>query len=224
MSIGKEAAGRAAVDFIKEGMKVGLGTGSTVAYFLEHLGDKCRKGFAIQAVASSVRTEQLALSLGIPLMEGGLTGELDITVDGADEIDGKKNLIKGGGGALLREKMVAYHSREMIVIIDSTKYSEKLSISPLPVEITTFGHAATIKKIEALGFDLRLRLQEGRVPYTTDNGNFIIDIQLAGGPISVSLLDDLLHRIPGVVETGYFSEYADKVVVGYPDGSVAYMG
>jgi ribose 5-phosphate isomerase A len=219
MSDPKDVAGKAAVDLVKNNARIGLGSGSTVAFFLKHLAEKCKEGLCIQGVASSVKTEQIAVDLGIPLLEEGLTGPLDITVDGADEVDPEKRLIKGGGGALLREKMLAYHSRELIVIIDESKLSERLGKSKLPVEIVTFGHAATIKKIEGLGVKAALRVQE-EVPYITDNGNFIVDLDLKDLPIHIQLLDDILRKIPGVVETGFFAGLARTVLVGHTDGSV----
>lgn len=219
MDKAKEAVGRAAVEVVKNGMKVGLGTGSTVLYFLKELGKKCREGLKIQAVASSDKSEEIARQEGIPLVEGGLIGPLDLVVDGADEVDSEKRLIKGGGGALLREKMLAYHAHQVVIIVDEGKISSTLGRHPLPIEIVTFGYKATMEKIEGFGLDPKLRM-EGEIPYLTDNGNFILDIDVKESPISLNILDDILHKIPGVVETGFFDGLANTVIVGSADGRI----
>jgi ribose 5-phosphate isomerase A len=214
---GKEAAALAAAELIQEGMIVGLGTGSTVAFFLKRLGERCRQGLTIKAAASSIRTEKIAQELGIPVIE--LKGLLDIVVDGADEVDHRKRLIKGGGGALLREKMLAFHSRQMVVIVDEEKLVTRLGKALLPIEIVSFGHEATRKSILEQRISVMLRLNRENVPYVTDNGNYILDADISNYNDQLEELDIQLRQIPGVVETGLFLGLANKIIVGHEDGS-----
>ena len=157
VSIAKKAAGQVAAELIQNGMIVGLGTGSTARFFIESLGKRCREGLKISAIATSKQSTHLANELGIPLIDPDNITSVDITVDGADEIDQNKNMIKGGGGALLREKLLALSSREMIVIIDQTKIVENLGKHPLPVEIAQFIYQTTIHRIEDEGLEGKLR-------------------------------------------------------------------
>jgi len=219
ISIAKEKAGQAALEFITPGMHVGLGTGSTTYYFIEALGEACRKGLHIQAVASSEQSAQLAKDNGIPLLPLDRITSLDITVDGADQIDAQKRMIKGGGGALLREKILASISKEMVVVVDSTKVVETFHDFPLPVEIVTFLHHAIIKKINDLGLTGKLREKAG-IPYVSDNGNFIYDIIIPQPCLNPEELNERLRSVPGVVETGFFFHLAGRVIVGFPKGKV----
>ncbi|MBS4168525.1 ribose-5-phosphate isomerase RpiA [Parachlamydia sp. AcF125] len=219
ISRAKEAAGQAAAELIKEGMLVGLGTGSTAHYFIKALGQRCREGLQIQAIASSEHSAVLAQEQKIPLLPANQVSYLDITIDGADQIDSQKRMIKGGGGALLREKILAFISKEMVVIIDSSKIVEQFGSFPLPVEIIPFAYQATIKKLDTFGYKGKLREKEGS-PYVSDNGNYIFDVSLSG-PCSTPEEDNQkIQSIPGVVETGFFSGLAGRVLIGFPDGRV----
>ncbi len=217
---GKKAAGYAAADFIQDGMMVGLGTGSTATYFIEKLGQRCREGLNIQAVASSKRSQAQALDVGIIVADIQEITSIDITVDGADEIDENKRMIKGGGGALLREKIMASMSREMIVIIDSSKEVKFLGSFPLPVEIVPFAFKSTINKIEKMGYQGFLRMTSDKKIFMTDNQNFIYDIHLSSPCLNPEKDEEQLRSIVGVVETGFFFKLAGRVIVGFDDGKV----
>lgn len=212
----KDAAGKAACELIQNHMTVGLGTGSTVHYFIQHLGAKVQNGLKLSACATSKATEALAQKVGIPLVDINQFTSLDIVVDGADEIDPKKQMIKGGGGALLREKIVASMTRNMVVIVDESKCVKKLGKFPLPVEILPFAHLATLKKLEE--FHPKLRMT-GDSPFITDNQNYIADLHLESIDFPEKL-DELLRHIPGVLETGLFLNFAKTVIVGYSNGSI----
>lgn len=218
--IAKQAAGEAAIDFVKSGMLIGLGTGSTTAFFIKSLIDRCKSGLKIKAVATSMRSYQQAYAGGIPLIDINTISTLDLTIDGADEIDGQKRMIKGGGGALLREKIVAAMSAEMIVIVDEKKIVQKLGKFPLPLEILPFGFRATLKHIEALGYKPMIRKTPEGEDFITDNGNNIFDIRYSESMETPEAENDRLLRIPGVIETGFFFNLAKKVIVGYDDGHV----
>lgn len=215
----KEAAGTTAAQLIQPGMLVGLGTGSTAHYFIQALSKRCREGLQITAVASSEASLTQARESGISIADIQAIRQVDITVDGADEIDPQKRMIKGGGGALLREKILASSSREMVVIIDSAKQVSQLGAFPLPVEISPFAYQATIHKMNALGYQGKIRLSKQNDFYKTDNGNFIYDIQLPL-PCTPEKEEKALKALPGVVETGFFLGLAGRVIVGFPDGSV----
>ena len=174
--LAKKAAGYAAADLIQGGMVVGLGTGSTTAFFIEALARRHREGLKITAVATSEQSKRQAEHLGIPMLDPEIITILDVTVDGADEIDPAKNMIKGGGGALLREKLLAQSSREMIVIVDETKLVDHLGDHPLPVEIAPFVYRTTIQRLQNNGYQGALRMTRENTPFVTDNGNFIFDI------------------------------------------------
>ncbi|CUI16315.1 ribose 5-phosphate isomerase [Candidatus Protochlamydia naegleriophila] len=214
----KKAAGKAAVELIKEGMLVGLGTGSTTSYFIEALGQRCRSGLNISAVASSVQSMRQAHFEGIPLIDADKITLLDLTIDGADEIDHHKNMIKGGGGALLREKLLALASKEMVVVVDENKLVEQLGAFPVPVEIATFAYRTTLKRLESNGYSCILRLNRDKSLYLTDNGNYIIDIQYQKPIANPKLEHERLKSLAGVLETGLFFNVAGRVVVGYEDG------
>lgn len=214
----KKAAGQAAANLIKEGMIIGLGTGSTTAYFIESLSNRCKKGLNIQAIATSKQSMSQAQKLGIPLLNEQEINYLDITIDGADEIDHRKNMIKGGGGALFREKLLAYSSREMLVIVDETKLVDQLGSFPVPVEIASFFYLSTLSRLERHGYKGALRLNRDRSIYQTDNGNYIFDIQFNSPILDPQAEDKKLHQILGVIETGLFFNVAGRVLIGYYDG------
>lgn len=218
--IGKRAAGEAAAKFIEEGMLVGLGTGSTAAFFIEALGKRCQEGLKITAVATSQQSAIQAQHLGIPVIDSSKITSIDITVDGADEIDPQKNMIKGGGGALLREKLLAAASKEMVVIVDETKLVDHLGTHPLPVEIISFAYRTTLLRLEKAGYKGVLRLNRDQSIFLTDNGNYIFDIQYNNHILDPQKEEERLKEITGVVETGLFFGLAKRVLIGYEDGFV----
>ncbi len=222
----KKAAAIAALDYIEDGMKVGLGTGSTANYFIDALGEKVKEGLNVICVPTSIASEERARNLGIPLSTLDETPELDVTIDGADEIlEGPLVLIKGGGGALTREKIVASSSKKMVVIADASKAmtEETFGKFPLPVEILPFGARATILKmrraIEKLGMggELVVREKDDGEPFITDNGGFIVDCHL-GHITQPEKLAGKLRRIPGVVEQGLFVGIASVALVATDEG------
>lgn len=216
----KKIAAIKAVEFIKNGMIVGLGTGTTAAHFIEELIQRCQKGLHIQAVASSRHSADQAQKGGIQVLDINDVPRIDITVDGADEIDSKKRMIKGGGGAHVREKILASSSSEMIVIVDETKLVSSLGKAKLPVEIMFYGSPATRRKIEELGYQGNWRMESGEDLFISENGNLIFDIHFDSPPRSPEKIHDQLLHIPGVVDTGFFFNIATRVVIGYSDGRV----
>jgi len=213
----KQAAAHKAVQYIKDGMIVGLGTGSTAYWAIQYLGEKVKQGMRITAIATSDETERLALECGIKVSEMDAVDYIDIDIDGADEIDRRLNLIKGGGGALLREKIVAAGSKTFIVIADGSKMVEMLGQFPLPVEIIPFGWQHTARHLALLGCQTTLRQKEAK-PFITDNGNYILDCQF--GPIpDPAVLQQQINNTPGVVENGLFVKMATRIVIGYDDGT-----
>jgi ribose 5-phosphate isomerase A len=219
----KLKAAAAALKYIEPGMKVGLGTGSTASKLVELLGARVQAGLSVLCVPTSEATAIQARRLGIPLTTLDDTPFLDLTIDGADELDAELRLIKGGGGALLREKIVATASDRMIVIADSSKVVEKLGKFPLPIEVVRFGVEATRNMISALaaeaGCDATLTWRTGRdgQPFVTDGGNYIFDAALGEIP-DPEALDALLKLIPGVVENGLFLGIAWKAIIAGVDG------
>lgn len=223
----KKASAAAALDLVAPGMRLGLGTGSTADWFVKLLGEKVRAGAltGVVGVPTSIRTGQLAEREGVALTTLDEAGWLDLTVDGADELDDRLQLIKGGGGALLQEKIVACASDRMVVIADATKHVATLGAFPLPVEVVPFGWETTRAIVEATlrecgqeGFAITLRLARDE-PFLTDGGHFILDLAL-GRIEDAALLASRLIAIPGVIETGLFIEIADLALIGAPDGSV----
>ena len=219
----KLAAARRALSFVEPRMRLGLGTGSTASVFVELLGAEVRAGLSVLCVPTSEQTRVLAEKLDIPLSTLDETPLLDLTIDGADELDSELRLIKGGGGALLREKIVATASDRMIVIADASKRVEKLGRFPLPVEVVKFGVTATRNMIEMLAADsgchgdITLRLKPDGKAFITDSGNLIFDC--AFGQIDdPESLDEALKFIPGVVENGLFLGIADAAIIGGPEG------
>ena len=216
----KRIAGEAAVEFIEAGMVIGIGSGSTAAYMIQALARRLQAGLKIVgAVPTSEATEQLARTLGIPLTDLDTYPELDLAIDGADEVDSHLNLIKGGGGALLREKIVASASRRFIVIADATKLVSQLGQSAaLPVETIPFGVAPVSRRLQALGASVQVRQRSNQV-FLTDNGNVILDCSFAGGISDPVDLESRIRRIVGVVETGLFLNMAERAVIGGPEGA-----
>lgn len=199
----KEAAARASLQFVKDEQVVGLGTGSTAAYFIKLLGEEVRNGLRIRGIPTSDRSRELALSLGIPLTTLDECQEIDVTVDGADEVDPQLRLIKGGGGALLREKVVASATRQMVVVADASKQVQRLGKFPLPVEVIKFAQALVAKRISALGAEVKLRLDSAGKPFVTDENNHILDCRF-GEIRDPDGLAQELSSMAGVVEHGLF--------------------
>lgn len=199
----KEAAARASLRFIKDGQVVGLGTGSTAAYFIKLLGEQVKNGLRVRGIPTSVRSRELALSLGIPLTNLDECQEIAVTVDGADEVDPQLRLIKGGGGALLREKIVASATQQMIVVADASKQVKRLGNFPLPVEVIKFAQSLVAKRIAAMGADVKLRTNDDGKPYLTDENNHILDCRF-GEIRDADGLARELNGMPGVVEHGLF--------------------
>jgi ribose 5-phosphate isomerase A len=213
----KKVAAERAVEFVQSGMVVGLGTGSTAYFAIEALGNRIKEGLEIVGVATSSSTEQLAKKFGVPLVPLDEVKLIDVTIDGADEVDPNFNLIKGMGGALLREKVVAYASLEEIIIIDDSKLVDVLGIrSPLPIEVAPFGHKLTKDALEGLG--CQARLKGGEKPFRTDNSNLIYECKFERIE-DPEFLEVEIHLIPGVVESGLFIDLATKVVIGQESGT-----
>jgi ribose 5-phosphate isomerase A len=212
----KEAAARASLRFVHDGDIVGLGTGSTAVHVVNLLGERVRAGLKIRGIPTSVPTKELAAGLGIPLTTLDEFQQIDVTIDGADEVDPKLRLIKGGGGALLREKIIGSASRKYVIIVDSSKQVPMLGEFPLPVEVIPFAQALLAKKITALGASVRLRVNSSGKPFITDEGHHILDCHFG----QISDPDGLareLERMPGIVEHGLFIGMADVVLVGKGD-------
>ncbi|WGW02273.1 ribose-5-phosphate isomerase RpiA [Tropicibacter oceani] len=222
----KFVAAKRAAEFVEDGMRVGLGTGSTAAWLVRCLGEMVREdGLKIRGVPTSTRTADLARDVGIEVISLDEAKWLDLTIDGADEFDSNLSLIKGGGGALLQEKIVATASDQMIVIADAAKEVEHLGSFPLPVEVIPFGWQTTQALIEetmvsmdVMGRQTSLRMNGDRA-FVTDEGNHILDLHLGriGNPRQMAMV---LNQIPGVVENGLFIDICDQVVIGYGDGRV----
>ena len=216
----KKVAAEKAAELIQNDMIIGLGTGSTAQFFINKLSSRCQQGLKIHAVATSKQSEMQAKHLGIPLLDISHMTRLDVTVDGADEIDPQKRMIKGAGGALAREKILASMSKEMIVIIDETKKVEKLGKRPLPVEILPFGCMATQKALEKLGYHGKWRLKDGQGFYMTDNLNYVLDIHFDHVREHPEQDHISIKQVPGVVDTGFFFKLAGRVIVGLLNGKV----
>ena len=215
----KKAAGIAACNFVKDGMKVGLGTGSTVKHTVIELGRRMNEeGLEIVGVPTSIATEQLANEVGIPLVELSDIDGLDIVIDGADEFDPNFQLIKGGGAALLREKIVAQESGAMVVVADTRKRVDKLGAFPLPIEITPFSFSATTRAISRL-LDCRVNIRmSGDGPVSTDNGNMIADAHTGPTISDPERCESDLLQIAGVVQVGLFNNMCDAVVLASDGG------
>lgn len=218
----KEIAGQRAAEMVEDGMTVGLGTGSTVHFTLERLADRVAKeGLAMRGVPTSLETERKAQALGIPLVTLLDVEAIDLTIDGADEIDPAFHMIKGGGGALLREKVVAYISRRVAIVVGRNKVVECLGTTfLLPVEVVPFACAMVAREITRLGAEPVLRVTQPSQPTLTDNGNQILDCRFPQGIPDPAAMEVQLARIPGIVESGLFVGLAQVLVIGDDDGTV----
>jgi ribose 5-phosphate isomerase A len=214
----KQAAGYRAAEFVEDGMVIGLGTGSTAFYVIEKIGQRVAEGLKVSAIATSKASEELARKNNIPLIEAADVTELDLAIDGADEFDPSLALIKGGGGALLREKLVAINSKRFIVIAGEDKRVEHLGKFKLPIEIIPFTYEWTLNQLRKkydVPFEMRMNNDE---LYVTDNGNYIVDASFEKID-SPSALSEELKAMVGVVDHGLFVDIAELVIVGYDDGS-----
>jgi len=215
----KKAAGIEAAKFVKDGMSIGLGTGSTVRYAIIEIGRRVREeGLNVRGIPTSHATEEMAKEHGIPLTDFAQVEILDLTIDGADEVDEDLNLIKGGGGALLREKIMAANSKRLIVVVDEAKLVKQLgSTFPLPVEITPFAWEATFRRFKSFNCNVEIRRTKSGDFYVSDNGNYILDckFEIIATP---ELTERFIDVIPGVVECGLFVKMCDTVVVGTQTG------
>jgi ribose 5-phosphate isomerase A len=208
----KAAAARASLGFVRDGNIVGLGTGSTAAYAVKFLGERVRAGLKIRGIPTSVHTRDLAASLGIPLTTLDEFQQIDVTIDGADEFDPQLHLIKGGGGALLREKIIASASRQVVIIADSSKQIAVLGKFPLPVEVIPFAQPLVARRITSLGATVKLRQDAKGNPFVTDEGHHILDCSFGQIPDPPALARKL-SDMPGVVEHGLFINLASVALV-----------
>lgn len=218
----KQIAGRRAVDWVRSEMRLGLGSGSTARYTLEELGARLADGrlHDVVGVPTSEQTAALARGLGIPLADLNDLGRLDLTIDGADEVDPHHDLIKGLGGAALREKIVAAVSDQIVIVVDESKLVPRLGTQvPLPVEVATFGWRVTADALRALGCEPLLRHHADDAPVVTDGGNYLIDCHFAEGIADSHALATTLQAIPGVLGHGLFLDLAPVVIVGRPEGA-----
>jgi ribose 5-phosphate isomerase A len=225
VDIAKINAATAAAEYVKDGMVVGLGTGSTAAHLVRILGARVKDGLRFRGVPTSEATLNQALSLGIPMLSADEAPPIDLTIDGADEVDPAFRLIKGAGGALLREKMIAAASADYVIIADEAKPVDVLGSFPLPVEVVRFGLALTKRKVEAAlqaagcpGTSAVLRKGANGAPYITDGGNYILDCHCDRIPDAEGLADRLAHT-PGVVEHGLFIGMAKTLIIGKASGA-----
>lgn len=216
----KEIAGRRAAELVRDGMTLGLGTGSTVWFTLQRLAERiAAEGLRVRGVPTSLDTERKARELAIPLAALAEVESIDLTIDGADEVDGAFRLVKGGGGALLREKVVASISRREAIVIGPDKLVARLADAfPLPVEVVPFARPVVERALCKLGFEPRLRRAKDGGDYRTDNGNEVLDARFPGGLPDPEAMQARLAAIPGVVESGLFIGLCQVLVIGHPDG------
>lgn len=207
----KKMAGEKAVEYIKDGMTIGLGSGSTVYWTLKKLGELVEQGLNIKGIPSSKRTEGWAREFHIPLTDFSTVSKLDLAIDGADEIDPNFNLIKGGGGSLVREKIVDMNSKKLIIVADDSKMVSQLGKFPLPIEILQFGWELTAEKIKRIGGNPVLRMTEGQA-FISNNGNYIVDCAFTSIPDPEELHHQLKQML-GVVETGLFIGITDTIII-----------
>ncbi len=224
MNVAKENAALAALEFVKDGMTLGLGSGSTAEIFIDQLGERVAGGLKVQGIPTSARTAECAIEAGVPLVDADKVEKIDLTIDGADEVDPAFSLIKGGGACLLREKIIAHASSKMVVIVDSAKMVENLGAFPLPIEVDPFAMALTAEKIYQALKDTGCREAQtvlrqskaGNGPLVTDGGHWILDskCEFIPSPVDTALA---LSQIPGVMEHGLFIDLADVIIVGEVD-------
>ncbi|WP_033542556.1 ribose-5-phosphate isomerase RpiA [Planococcus sp. CAU13] len=214
----KKAAAEKAVGYVEDGMVLGLGSGSTVYWLLKHLGELAGQGLNVKGIPSSSQTAGWAEEFGIPLTDFSEAGMLDLAIDGADEIDPNFRLTKGGGGALVREKLLLVNARQSIIIADESKMVDRLGRFPLPVEVLQFAWQCTAVKIAALGAVPVLRKRDGRV-FVSDNGNYILDCAFGSIANPVELHNEI-KLLTGVVETGLFIGLTDKVILAGSEGTM----
>jgi len=214
----KRSAGRKAVEYVKDGMVLGLGTGTTAFYMIERVGELVKEGLNIRAVATSQSTKALAEERNISIISIDDVEQIDLVIDGVDEIDPDFNAIKGGGGALFREKMVAKSAKEVIWIMDEGKRVDALGNFPLPVEILPYGYRHILKKMEDYSFHPVLRMKDS-MAYVTDNGNYIADLMLSKN-FDITAVDEKLRGITGVLETGLFLKICNRIIVGTEEGTI----
>lgn len=213
----KRVAAEKALELVQDGMLLGLGSGSTAKYFTEGVGRLVAEGMKLRCVPTSRATAELAAELGIPIVLDPL-GPIDLAVDGADEVDPLLNLIKGRGGALFREKLVAEAARRFIVVVDDSKLVRQLGVRELPVEVLPFLWRTTAERLTALGASLTVRGGE-EAPYVTDNGSLILNLVVDGGIKDAAALAKALKATTGVVEHGLFIGLTDTLIIGSPEGA-----
>ncbi|MHA6250778.1 ribose-5-phosphate isomerase RpiA [Oceanobacillus sp. CAU 1775] len=216
MDMQKKLAAEKSVDFIKDDMIIGLGSGSTVNWMIHKLGEKVKAGLRVEGIPSSKKTERLANEVGIPLTDFSRVERIDIAIDGADEVDSDLNLLKGGGGSLVREKIVDGYAKELIIIVDESKLVEQLGTFMLPVEVLPFGWEVTARRIAAIGGTPTIRTRGGE-RFLSDNGNYILDCDF-GLIKNPEELHTRLKQLTGVVETGIFPNMTSKLIVAQANG------
>lgn len=220
MDDAKRVAAEAACKHIRDGTDIGLGTGSTADFAVKRIGEMVKQGLRVRGVPTSLRTKELAQKVGIKVVEPWEVESIDVTIDGADEVDPNLDLIKGLGGALLREKIVASLTQRQIIVVDPSKMVKKLGTrSPLPVEVIPYGATVVERRLRRDGHQPKLRAKDGE-PVLTDNGNHILDLAFAHGIDDPRRLETYLNTIPGVVDNGLFLGMTWRVVVGEADGKV----
>ena len=212
----KKIAGEKAAEYIKDGMVVGLGTGSTAKFMVDKVGEMVKNGLKIQAIPTSKATEQQARELGIPLLSIDEVDHIDLDIDGVDEIDSEFNATKGGGGALFREKVVADLAIEVIWIMDESKLVDSIGAFPLPLEVLPYGYKIVFKKMEDFGYNPKMRMN-GDDLFVTDNGNYIIDLCI-GAPADIEDIRQKVNSVVGVLETGQFLKMCKRIIVGTDEG------
>jgi ribose 5-phosphate isomerase A len=218
----KRVAALQALQLVEQDMVLGIGTGSTVYWFIQELAAQCRQGLRIRGVPTSAATHALATGLGIPMIHLNDTASIDLTIDGADEIDVVLQLIKGGGGALLQEKMVAAASQRLVIIADSSKYVTALGAFPLPVEVIPYGWKQVQRQLQAgYGIEAALRMKDNRV-FLTDHGHYILDAHFKHIALPAAL-EQALNMVPGVVDNGLFIHRASAAIIASPDGSIQHL-
>lgn len=216
----KQLVGAAAADLVQSGMRVGLGTGSTTAYFISALIDRVQRGLVVAVLPSSIASERIACAGRLPLLDAQEVTCLNLYVDGADAVDPEGRLIKGGGGALIREKITAAMSKQFIVIVDESKHVPSLKGLPLPVEVMRFGAAATFQHLTNINCSPKWRLTQSGSPILTDNGNRLCDVVIPEGGEGAERFASELMQIPGVVGHGLFAGMAHQIWTGAGSGEV----